>query len=137
MSKFFAYIYEELSGLYFDPYSNVLYDGNGYTTLGLSILISSFSIMFLFYYVWNPVLGRWYHWVLMIVLTFLINLGIGYGVVAQELVSYLDDPNYSDTENYLWMIASLTGLYASLCSVIWSFGIRFWSSNNKTNPIAF
>lgn len=135
MNKLYAPLFE-FGDFYTDPFSNVLYEG-GYTYLGLSFILIPLIIMAIFYYVWNPIFGRWYHWLLMIGLAFLLTLGAAYGIVSGELVEYYGDPDYSTVDYYTWNIIFLTAGYSILTAIIWSFIIRFRSSNNRTNPIAF
>lgn len=135
MSEMFAPLFE-FGDLYTAPYSQLLFSGVGYTLLGLSFILIPLVVMFLFYYAWNPVFGRWYHWLTMVAVAFLITLGTAYGVISAELVRFYGDTEFSDVESFTWIISFLTGGYAIVLAVFWSFVIRFKSTNNSNNPLA-
>lgn len=135
MSDLFAPLFE-LGSLYTPPYSQVLFDGLGYTLLGLSFILIPLFIMTLFYYAWNPVFGRWYHWLLMVGLASLVSGLVASGILGGELAQFYGNPDYTDAEFYTTIISLLIGIYALVMATLWSFIIRFKSSNNNNNPMA-
>jgi hypothetical protein len=135
MSDLFAPLFE-LGSLYTPPYSQVLFEGLGYTLLGLSFIFIPLFIMFLFYYAWNPVFGRWYHWLLMVGVASLLTGLVALGIIGEELAQFYGDPDYTEVEFYSTIISLLIGIYALVTATIWSFIIRFKSTNNNNNPIA-
>ena len=134
MNSFFAMLYDWF--IYHDLFSIELFDLGSYFHLGLIILSVSVLIMAIFYYAWNPTYGRWYHWLLMIVVSALIAAGISYAYLTETLIAYTSNSQYPDTESFILNMALVTALYTFLCSAISSFIIRIGSSKNKANPFA-
>ena len=133
MSEIFAPFFE-WGPLFVDPYSEDLFVGGGYTYLGLIMLSSSLIVMLIFYYLWNPIFGRWYHWGMMLLMSAIIAFAASYGVLNEELIRYLNDPDYSDVDFFIITISGMVAFYALVFSFILSFVIRIGSSNNKANP---
>lgn len=133
MSEIFAPFFE-WGPLFVDPYSEDLFSGTGYTYLGLIMLSSSLIVMLIFYYLWNPIFGRWYHWGLMLVASAILAFAVSYGILNEELIMYLNDPDYSDVEFFIFTISGITAFYTFSFSFLFSFIIRIGSSNNKANP---
>lgn len=135
MSEIIAPLYE-FGSLYKDPYSTALFDGIGYTYLGIIMLATSIITMLAFYYVWNPTFGRWFHWIGMTGVAAIVAFAFSYGVLSEELVSYLDNSNHPDAEFFIAQTSLLTAVYTFILSVIVSFPLRVKSTNNKANPFA-
>lgn len=133
MSEIFVFFFEP-EFLFTEPYSSDLYNGSGYTLLGLTMLLTSVITMAVFYYLWNPIFGRWYHWMLTMIIAAAIAFGASYGILNEELVMYLDDPEYPDVEFFIFKLSAMTAFYTFIFSFIFSFVIRLGSSNNKANP---
>ncbi|WP_017733021.1 hypothetical protein [Nafulsella turpanensis] len=133
MSEIFAPFFE-WGSLFVEPYSNDLFDGTGYTYLGLIMLLSSLMVMLVFYYLWNPIFGRWYHWGLMLAVSAVVAFGASYGVLNEELIKYLYNQDYPDVEFFIFTISGMAAFYTLVSSFILSFIVRIGSSNNKANP---
>jgi len=120
------------------------------TSWALGFSISAFIIpilgMFLFYIVIDPPLGKIFHWLVSLSLTMLATFGIAfynlwhffdnvndYGcIVNPEECGFLIDK--SPVDNF-FMASLAIAILGLLVSVVLSFLIKYFSTNNKKNPI--
>jgi len=109
---------------------------HGYTYLGLIMVLSSITVMSVFYYAWNPTYGRWYHWLIMLIVSAIIAAVIAYAYLNDVLIQFTDNTEYPDTESFILNMVLVTFLYTFILSMISSFIIRIGSSKNKANPFA-
>lgn len=135
MNDLVAILIENIWPLYTDPYSDVVFDKSGYTYIGIGMLASSLLCMLGFYYLWNPVFGRWYHWIVMLTASAVVAAGITYGILSEQLVDFSYNPeDYPNYDFYLFRMAGVTALNTFILAAIVSFIVRIGSSNNKANP---
>ena len=102
MKDIFATIYETWFQLYDSQFSlifDTLYNA-GYIMFGLSFILIPLILWLLFYYVWNYPYGKLWHWLVWLIITFLIVAGSTFGIanneifvsVNQALIDALADP---------------------------------------------
>jgi hypothetical protein len=129
MNEIFAPLYELL--YYTSPFSDDLYQEQLYAPLGIIALLSALLIAVLFYYVINrPSFSRWYHWLIMLGICFGINYATGVSIPKSKLSPL--NPAYSSE---YWTFAIFNSILAILLYIIFSFMIRWWSTNCKRTPI--
>ncbi|MCX6318985.1 MAG: hypothetical protein NTW29_17030 [Bacteroidetes bacterium] len=129
MNNFFSKLYEVLfrSGTFSDD----LYQEGLYSQLGFIALFSAGLLAVFFYYILNrPSFSRWYHWLVIMGVCFVINYILGV-IIPRSRFSSL---NISYGSEY-WVFALFNGIIACLFFTVVSFTIRWWSRNCKGTPI--
>lgn len=134
MNDFFATLYDWF--VFHNTFSIALFDENSYFHLGLIILLVSIVVMAVFYYIWNPTYGRWYHWLFMVAISAIIAAIAAYSYLTNTLIEYTDNSEFPDTESFILNMSLVTALYTFLFALLSSFIIRIGSSKNKANPFA-
>jgi len=134
MNDFFASWYELLA--YFDVFSDDMYNQNLYITIGLCMVLIPVGILTIYYYVINSVkFGKWWHWLLLVVVLCAINFGIAYVTSYNEL-SYL----YQQQNQKLPYASEFVGfslinaLWVFVVSFVWSMIIKWGSKNCSRTP---
>jgi hypothetical protein len=134
MNDFFASWYELLA--YFDVFSDDMYNQNLYITIGLCMVLIPVGILTIYYYVINSVkFGKWWHWLLLVVVLCAINFGIAYVTSYNEL-SYL----YQQQNQELPYASEFVGfslinaLWVFVVSFVWSMIIKWGSKNCSRTP---
>jgi hypothetical protein len=129
MNNFFAKLYEALfkSGTFSDD----LFQEQLYSPLGLIALFSALTLAVIFYYVINrPSFSRWYNWLMVMAVCFVINYALGVIIPKNKFTSL----NISYGSEY-WTFAIFNALWACIFFTAFSFIIRWWSRNCKGTPI--
>jgi len=129
MNKLFAPLYEYV--YYGGHFSDDLYREGLYATIGLTCFFSSLFFVLLFYYIINrPYFSSWYHWLLILLIDAIVN-----DVVAIFLVRarFTELGYHYGSEYYLFGFAN--ALVAAFIFILWSFLIRWWSTNARRTPI--
>jgi len=88
MNDFFAIIYETLFGLYESQFSlifDTLYENGGYNLLGLTFILVPLIMFAAFYFLWKYPYGKFWHWLLWLLIVFLITGGISWGISNNEI----------------------------------------------------
>jgi uncharacterized protein YqhQ len=88
MKDIFATIYETWFQLYdsqFQLIFDTLYNDGGYVMFGLLFILVSLILWVLFYYVWNYPYGKFWHWLVWLIVTFIIVAGTTYGIANNEI----------------------------------------------------
>jgi membrane-associated phospholipid phosphatase len=129
MNSFFARLYEAFYN--HPPFSDDLFQENVYMPLGILLLSGAVLMVLLFYYGINrPSFSRWYHW--MIILA--IHFGIQYGLAVVIPKNILGKLNLQYGSEY-WTFALMHSIMATLCYILFSFLLRWWSKNCNRTPI--
>lgn len=71
---------------YFFIFTTLLNDG-GYLKFVLVFLLIPLFCWFLFYFVWRYPYGRWWHWLIWLIITTLIVFGSSFGVANNEILA--------------------------------------------------
>ncbi len=129
MNDLFSSIYELF--YYNESFSQNLYDEKFYAQIGLTTCLSSLFIAVLFYYIINrPSFSRWYHWLIL----GLINCAINFFHAYQFPKIKFESLELEFTTEY-FTFAFWNVLISFICYLIFSFSIRWWSTNCKNTPI--
>ncbi|MBN1968187.1 MAG: hypothetical protein JXL97_10060 [Bacteroidales bacterium] len=131
MNDLFATIYEALFGLYDSQFSlifDTLYDYGGYNLLGLTFIAVPLIMFVCFYLLWKYPYGKLWHWLLWLLIAFLVTGGISWGISNNEiflsdnqaLIDALADPE-SGYEQYANTLPLLYALFNGLLSVAVGF----------------
>ncbi len=141
MRDIFAALYETVFGIYDSQFSlifNTLYDDGGYVKLGLTLFLAPLFLWSLFYYAWKNPYGKFLHWFVWLVISFLIVGGVTWGIANNEifvsnnqaLIDAIDDPNSGYKQfaqtlplNYTWVNGALTLILGFVYSII----LKRWS----------
>ena len=111
---------------------------SNYVTVGLILLIGSFLLVMLFYYVINSVrFSRWWHWLIVLGGNFILQLLLGYYLPFLDydkgnISSLLQD---SVETEHLWYFGFANALLSIFVFIAFSFSLRWWSRNCATTPI--
>lgn len=141
MNDFFAIIYETLFGLYESQFRlifDTLYENGGYNLLGLTFTLVPLILFAAFYFLWKYPYGKFWHWLLWLIIVFLITGGISWGISNNEiflsnnqaLINALADPEsgYEEYANTLPMTYALVnGLLAIVLGFIYSLILKQFS----------
>ena len=129
MNKFFARLYEFF--YYSSPFSDDVFNENLYFGLSLFAIISSVAICFTFYYIINsPRFSKWYHWLVHLAANSIINYL--FSVIYLKKVFFVFGYDYT-SEYYLFGLAQ-AGI-SFILFLIFTYCIRWWSTNCSTTPI--
>jgi len=88
MKDNFSTIYETWFQLYnsqFDSIFNTLFYDGGYIMFGLSFILIPLVLWLLFYYVWKYPYGKVWHWLVWLLITFVIVAGLTFGIANNEI----------------------------------------------------
>ncbi len=147
MNDFFASIYE-MFNLYGAALEQHLYGLNStcegydpvgpYTTFGLALLISSFLMNVVYYYVINhPRFNRWFHWLIIAVgnsllngifAFYMINNDLSIGNICKDIIDKIT------VADCFWF-AFTNAIWSFIFFTAFSFSMRWWSNNCSTTPI--
>lgn len=140
MKNFFAMIYEWL--LYdknFNLLFRQLFQGDGYLFLGLSVLFLPMFLFMLFYwdsrFPWGNPYRKKFNWILWLVLTAAIVVGVSYAIIFPALFNSSDPALIQAMTNpatgYAVFAAGLTvklsilnGVYSLLVGFLWSLLLK-------------
>ena len=129
MNDFFAAVYELF--YYSSSFSGDLYAESLYTPLGISNILISLLLVMLFYYIINrPSFSRWYHWLIILIVNFIIALSLGV-LLPQNKFMALGIQYGSE----YYMFSLINAIISTLIFIAFSFMFRWWSTNAKRTPI--
>lgn len=131
MKDFFSIIYEVWFGIFkqdFWQIFQVLFDDGGYIKLGITFLLVPLIMFAAFYYLWKYPYGKFWHWLLLLLIVFLITGGISWGISNNEiflsnnqaLIDALADPE-SGYEEYANTLPIKYALFNGLLSIAAGF----------------
>ena len=128
MNDLFAPLFEFF--YYTVPFSDDLYAEGLYSSLGLCNFFISLFFVVLFYYIINrPAFSKWYHWLIILLINFVVAFTLGV-VLPQTKFVALDIEYHSE----YYVFGLMNALIASLFYFLFSFMIRWWSTNAKRTP---
>tara|TARA_B110000259_G_scaffold153942_1_gene174412 strand:+ start:100 stop:519 length:420 start_codon:yes stop_codon:yes gene_type:complete len=113
-----------------------LYDNNDYGKFGWLLLIVPLLLLALFYKVWDPMRRQRLMWLITTIIISLIGYMATTGIVFNN-VCILDELNGLDSklaETFIFQISLISALYFLLASLIYTFIVKRFSTNNSHNP---
>jgi hypothetical protein len=136
-----AAIYETLFGLWNQAYDLIfttLFNDGGYLKFVLAFVLIPLSCWFLFYFVWRYPYGRWWHWLIWLIVITIIVFGTTWGIANseifassnQDLIDALADPDsgYEAYANTLPLkYATINSILAVIISFIYSMIMKQFS----------
>lgn len=137
----FAAIYEiwfQIYELDFAKIFDILYEDWGYLMLGLDFILIPLILMSLFYFVWKYPYGKFWHWLVWLIITTVIVAGTTYGITNNEiyassnpdLIALLADPEsgYDQFAQALPLkYALVNALLGFLIGFLYSLGLKQFS----------
>lgn len=141
---FGQYLAEHLWGFDGEEYSL----SNIYNTIGLlAIVISLFFVVFYYYILNHPRLSRWWAWSIVLVINGIVNLFVGYawtvsdylnGNIADSLMFARNEEGQIVSElikkSDCWGFGIANFFVATILFIIFSFCLKWWSTNCKHSP---
>lgn len=136
MAAFFATIYETIFGIYnnsCNPMFRYLFYEGGYVKLGLIFLLVTIALWLLFYFVWRHPYGRLGHWLLWLLVTVLIVLGVTLGTANIEVEVFLSKTSNvtQDCQDHIRTLPLKYGLantaLAAVLSLVYSLILKQFS----------
>jgi len=125
MKDIFAPIYETWFGIHnpgFDLIFQTLYDFGGYIKFGLTFILIPLLLWILFYYAWKYPYGKWWHWIIWLVITIISVAGITFGIANNEIFAsnnqYLIEALEDASSGYEEYAATLPLKYAAVNSLL-------------------
>jgi len=136
MNDFFAEIEEVFGYGYLDSFSNDLYENNIYTILGLSLLISSFVWMFIYYYIVNhPKISNIKGWLIWVLVGAFINFTITYILSFNDLSNvYFINQKPMNYTNEFSILSLINFIWSIIFSFLFSIILKLKSSNASQTP---
>lgn len=137
--ELFKSMYGSDLGLHLEGWTGVDYTGNSlYTSTGWIVVFASlFWVVTFYYFINNPRFARWYHWLLILCVNFIILLAVSFYLVQSDYnngdIAADIEPLISTQNMLFWGVTN--GIIASLLFIIFSFTLRWWSTNCSTTPI--
>ena len=142
----FAKIYESFSFMYGNNLALHLYGWNGVDFENSSLYVpTGFLVYFLtllsvisFYYFINSIkFCRWYHWLIVFFANAILVYFISFLLVYQDYDSAEIAPDILEaiyeSDLHYWALTNL--LLSVILYIVFSFSLRWWSSNCSTTPI--
>ncbi len=141
MNELFGTLYDTVFGIFDNKFFLIfqhLYENGGYIKLGLTFVLIPLVCWILFYYLWKYPYGKLWHWIIWLVVTVLIVLGVTYGIADaaifgsdnQALNEALADAE-TGYENYAsalpFRYAMANSLLAAILSFIYSLIMKQFS----------
>ena len=125
----FAPIFEFF--FYSVPFSDDVFSEGLYAPIGITACILGVFFGFLFYYIINrPKFSKWYHWSIILLITFVINFLIGVFLPQPKLIAL--GLHYS-SEYY--MLGMANGVISVCAYILFMLFFRWFSTNAKQTPI--
>jgi len=88
MKEFFAFIYDTVFGVWNESYPvifSTLFNDYGYVKLGLMFILVPLILWILFYYLWHYPYGRFFHWLLWMLISAVIVFAGSWGMAHAEI----------------------------------------------------
>ena len=146
MSGLFGSIYELFQSLYGFDLGQHLEGWNGEDFVGNNLYVSTgwivliitvLSVVTFYYFINSPRFARWYHWILVLIINSIILFGISYTFVRTDLINGSISPDLEpliqNSHIVFWGISN--AILSGSLFVIFSFLLRWWSTNCSTTPI--
>lgn len=129
MNEFFAPLYEFF--YYSVPFSDDIFQEGQYAPIGITAILTGIFFGVLFYYIINrPSFSRWYHWLIILGINFLINFLVG---------TFLPQPKFSALglhySSEYYMLGLANGAVATCVYILFMLFFRWFSTNAKQTPI--
>jgi hypothetical protein len=158
MQDFFANIYLWFESLFGANLSEYLWgynceaedysNPNIFYRVGFIMCGVSFGIAILYYYVINhPRFAQWWHWLITLAVTAVINLFIAWGTVYSDFINgvigdcmmYARDDKGEIISQLIynsdcWMFGTANMIVSAGFFVIFSFIVKWWSAHAKHSP---
>ena len=126
---------------YQDLFNNV-FKAQDFGFIGWTIIISSISLLLLFYKFWDPVQSQLKRWFLVLLINSLLIFGTSHLILYnnQGLIEAMG--NYSDgvgvnPHYFVFQISAISALYAFIVAIslcITPLPVKFFSNDNTKNP---
>lgn len=141
MKDILAAIYETMFGLYNQSYDLIfttLFNEGGYLKFVLSFVLIPLACWLLFYYVWRYPYGKWWHWLIWLIVATVVVFGTTWGIANSEilassnqnLIDAIADPE-SGYEAYAQTLpmkyATINSILAVGITIIYSFVMKQFS----------
>ncbi|MCF8396313.1 MAG: hypothetical protein K9H06_20655 [Melioribacteraceae bacterium] len=105
-----------------------MYENGGYNLLGLTFILIPLIMFAAFYFLWKYPYGKFWHWLLLLLIVFLVTGGISWGISNNEiflsnnqaLIDALADPE-SGYEEYANTLPIKYALFNGLLSIVAGF----------------
>lgn len=141
MNDFIASLYDPWFNyeLYKDLQDSV-YNAFDFQKLGISLIITSLLLLFVFYKFWDPVKKPRIKWIITLVLVGVFMSVICYALLfnnselLQSMGSYSGGVGEPDPQYFILQMAVISFLYGVILSCILSIPIKYFSVGNKHNP---
>ena len=118
MNNFFGQIYE-VGDFYHNVYSPELYSIDFYTNFGLLMLLVPTALMSLFYFANKHPYGKWWHWLIVWLVSGATVLLVSSNMLNENLAMYvLDEENYPDVNDFVLYLALLNMGYSLLVGFV-------------------
>lgn len=134
LNEFFAGVFEWGTLAYRGVFSDDLFTENLYLSIGLITTITSLILVLAFYFIINrPSFSRWQHWLIMLLINFLIAFLVGcfipqnvfYGLgIDYEIIEYIT-------------FGLITAITTTTFFIIWTYCFKWWKSQAKGTPKLF
>jgi amino acid transporter len=125
MKDILAAIYETLFGLYNQSYDLIfttLFNEGGYLKFVLSFVLIPLACWLLFYYVWRYPYGKWWHWLIWLIIVTVIVFGTTWGIANSEILASsnqgLNDAIADPESGYEAYAQTLPMKYATINSIL-------------------
>ena len=117
---------------YQGDFSERLYEYGLYSNIMLISLLLSLALVGAFYYIINsPRFNKWHHWLLFLLIDFVLI----FQVATFYPKSYLADMDEYFSFDVCAMFGLMNAVYAAVLFIIFSFSLKWWSTNASTTPI--
>lgn len=141
MNDFIASLYDPWFN--YELYKNLqdsVYNSFDFQKLGISLIITSLLLLFVFYKFWDPVKKPRLKWIITLLLVGVFMFAICYALLFNnsELLQYMG--NYSgdvgepDPQYFILQMAVISFLYGVVLSGLLSILVKYISVGNKHNP---
>jgi hypothetical protein len=141
MKDVFAPIYETWFQLYdvkFRLIFDTLYNDDGYIMFGLLFILIPLVLWLLFYFAWKCPYGKFWHWLVWLIVIFLLVAGSTYGIANNEifasdnqaLIDAINDPDtgyYTFAKTLPLKYALINGILATGVGLIFSLFYKQFS----------
>jgi len=114
---------------------------NQFIMYGVIALGIAFVVMFFYYYIINhPRFNKWWSWLLMLLLVGLSNLFIGALITRDDLSvgnmgeCLINGENGGIYDSNCWMFGLADLCVSATFFIIFSIGLKWWSTNCKRTP---
>jgi cytochrome bd-type quinol oxidase subunit 2 len=126
---FSTQLYEQM--YYEREFSNEMYNYHIYSVVAMLTAGIAWAVASIYYYIINSVsFSRWYHWMIMLVMTCIIVTFACYTYTTKVFSA-----NDFDFKAQAFAFSLIDNVVATVIFIISSFSIRWWSQNCRHTPI--